>query len=60
MINAIGVANPTGNRRIAAVGEMAITKLLNRSFSVNEIKPAVSEMAIFSPLRYNNFKPGKS
>ena len=47
MIDVNGVTNPTGNRRIAAVGEMMIAKFFKSGFAVNEIKPTVSEKAVF-------------
>ena len=47
MIDVNGVTNPTGNSRIAAVGEKTIAKFFKSGFAVNEIKPTVSEKAVF-------------
>ncbi|HKZ67063.1 MAG TPA: hypothetical protein VJ111_11930 [Chitinophagaceae bacterium] len=41
MIYVNGVANPAGNRRIEAVGEMAIAKILKRGFVINKMKAPV-------------------
>ena len=56
MIYVNDVTNPAGNHEIMTIGETATVKFTKKGITVNESKPAFSELRLFFTSNYTNFQ----
>ena len=56
MIYVTDGTNPAGNHEIMTIGETATAKFTKKGITVNESKPAFSELRLFFTPNYPNFQ----